>query len=274
MWYTKDYPHFANEPMSHTKMQQRLERAAKDGDFDELQLLIGLTDPKRDDSAALCYAARNGHTDCVELLIPVSDPKANGSWALQEAAARGKTQCVELLIPVSDVEADDHLALLSAATYGHTDCLMLLLDATVRLDKHFNFERVLSKACVEGHLECVKYLIPVCSQENANNVFVDTVNRHRLECAQELAALGVSKDNCTRALEAACRNEDLPMVKWLFPLAETSEILQYAHNYFSFMEHAPPLMDYLEEKIAEQQKQRLLDQVTPISDSGVKKRKM
>lgn len=260
--------------MSQIQLQKKLERAAKDGDFDELQLLIGLTDPKQDDSSALCYAARNGHTDCVELLIPVSDPKANGSWALQEAAARGKTQCVELLIPVSDVEADDHLALLSAATYGHTDCLMLLLDATVRLDKHFNFERVLSGACVEGHLECVKYLIPVCSQENANNVFVDTVNRHRLECAQELAALGVSKDNCTRALEAACRNEDLPMVKWLFPLAETSEILQYAHNYFSFMEHAPPLMDYLEEKIAEQQKQRLLDQVTPISDSGVKKRKM
>lgn len=258
--------------MSDTKMQQKLERAAKDGNFDELVLLIGLTNPKNNDSSALGFAACNGHTRCVKLLIPLSDPKATNSLALQDAARRGKTDCVKLLIPVSDPEADDNLALRSAARHGHADCVKLLLDVLVNKDQPMDFASALGDAAREGKLECVRHLMGVCTSEDANALFVGTINRGRLECAQELATLGISSENYTNALEIACRNEDLPMVEWLFPQADTSKILQYAHDYFSFMEHAPPLIEYLEQKIAEQQRSILLSEVK--CGESVKKRRM
>ena len=68
-----------------------------------MKILIPVSDPKADDSAALMYAAENGHYKCVKLLIPVSDPKADDSAALIYAAENVHYECVKLLIPVSDL---------------------------------------------------------------------------------------------------------------------------------------------------------------------------
>lgn len=81
---------------------KRLAQASKNGDFEKVKCLIPFSDPKANESYALCWAARNGHIECVKLLIPFSDPKACNSEALLEAALFGYIDVVKFLIPVSD----------------------------------------------------------------------------------------------------------------------------------------------------------------------------
>lgn len=76
--------------------------AAECGDAAEVQRLIPISNPKRDNSCALQLAAKNGHTKCVQLLIPVSRPKDDNSLALQWAARGEHAECVDLLFDVSD----------------------------------------------------------------------------------------------------------------------------------------------------------------------------
>lgn len=66
--------------------------------------LIPLCDLKNDQSL-LQSAAAVGSIKSLELLMGVCDPKINNSWALQAATANGCYSCMELLYPVSDVEA-------------------------------------------------------------------------------------------------------------------------------------------------------------------------
>jgi hypothetical protein len=78
-------------------------------------------------SKALAEAARHGHLECVQLLIPVSDPKADDSAALRLAAEHGNWECARLLIPVSDPKADHSQTLRWAAEDGHDELVVLLL---------------------------------------------------------------------------------------------------------------------------------------------------
>ena len=106
-----------------TKNTELLFEAARDGNTEDIQRLIPISDPKNNDSMALQVAASYGHTECVKLLIPVSDPKANNSAALGWSAEYGSTEALKILIPVSDPKANDSVALRQAVLHGHTDCV-------------------------------------------------------------------------------------------------------------------------------------------------------
>ena len=66
------------------------------------ELLIPVSNPLDNNSAALRWAAEGGHIECVKLLLPVSNPKDLDSQALQTAVIHGHTECIKLLLPVSD----------------------------------------------------------------------------------------------------------------------------------------------------------------------------
>lgn len=106
-----------------TKNTELLFEAARDGNAEDIQRLIPISDPKNNDSMALQVAASYGHTECVKLLIPVSDPKASNSAALQWAAQYGNTEVLKILIPVSDPKVKNSVALQLAVLHGHTDCV-------------------------------------------------------------------------------------------------------------------------------------------------------
>lgn len=112
------------------KNSQLLIEAAQNGNIEEVDRLIPLSDPKARDSLALRWAAGNGHVECVKLLIPVSDPKSCKSYALQMAAAMGHVQCVRLLIPVSRPKDDNSLALRSATRCAQNACVDLLFEVS------------------------------------------------------------------------------------------------------------------------------------------------
>lgn len=106
-----------------TKNTELLFEAARDGNAEDIQRLIPISDPKNNDSMALQVAASYGHTECVKLLIPVSDPKANNSAALAWAAQYGNTEALKVLIAVSDPKANDSVALRQAVLHGHPECV-------------------------------------------------------------------------------------------------------------------------------------------------------
>ncbi|WP_447896642.1 ankyrin repeat domain-containing protein [Stenotrophomonas acidaminiphila] len=153
-------PHVKNGFSVNKQLQitRDLQRAALNGDVDEVKRLIPVSDPKADDSYALSIAAMNGHLECVKALIPVSDPKADESEALKLAAERGHADCVELLIPVSDPKADESGAMRRAAGRGHAHCVKLLIPVS---DPKADDCNALQWAAENGHVVCVKLLIPV-----------------------------------------------------------------------------------------------------------------
>lgn len=106
-----------------TKKTELLFEAARDGNAEEIQRLIPISDPKNNDSMALQVAASYGHTECVKLLIPVSDPKASNSAALQWAAQYGNVEAIKVLISVSDPKVKNSVALQLAVLNRHTDCV-------------------------------------------------------------------------------------------------------------------------------------------------------
>lgn len=101
--------------------------ASKNGDFNEINRLLEIVDPKLHNSDALRWAVTYGQTEVVKLLLPVSDPKANNSQALFWAAAKGFTDIVLLLIPVSDPKICKSSTLRAAVRNTHLECIKLLL---------------------------------------------------------------------------------------------------------------------------------------------------
>ena len=104
---------------------KKIIEAAKNGDYEQLRLLIKQSENSNDYNKALEYASKNGHTECVKLLIPVSDTK--NCNALSWASICGHTECVKLLIPVSDPKANNSEALIWAGENNNNDCVELLL---------------------------------------------------------------------------------------------------------------------------------------------------
>lgn len=106
--------------------------AAEHNVTQEVARLLSLDYSRFNCNKALRVAAENGHTDCVELLIPVSDPLEDDSAALYwtvsfgQESTTGVLKCVQLLICVSDVQAADSRALRKAILLEKFDLVDVL----------------------------------------------------------------------------------------------------------------------------------------------------
>jgi len=103
----------------------RLLRAAAEGNVAEVRRLIPLSNPLDRDSAALGAAAQNGHAECVTLLLPVSDPTKRDNQPLRWAAGEGHAECVTLLLEGASRKAI-RIAFQTAVLWGHMECVELM----------------------------------------------------------------------------------------------------------------------------------------------------
>lgn len=124
-----------------------------------VQLLIPLSDPLSDHSAALRDASKYGHLECLKLLIPVSDPKANESEALYDALVHGNMDCAEILglvcdahavlLQLKDEDEDDFIE------YGYANFIPFLEDMMARQQKQL-LEQHIGKQRTGGEHEVVR----------------------------------------------------------------------------------------------------------------------
>lgn len=127
----------------------------------------------RNNSSVLKLAAENGFTDCVELLIPHCDPTFRESEAMRFSAVYGKLECLKLLLPHSYVNACDSHALRYASRNGFSDCVKLLIEngANVTASK----TNALLLAIKFRRNECIKLLLPHCTNKENNNLMLKFV---------------------------------------------------------------------------------------------------
>lgn len=127
--------------------------AAVEGKASTVAHLLALgVDP---DSRPLALAAANGHIDCVEGLASRSTKRARGA-ALLAAVSNKREDCALFLAPLCSPESNAR-ALDSAASCGLFRCLPALIDG---LSGNPDTSEALRTACRNGHIECVRLLIP------------------------------------------------------------------------------------------------------------------
>jgi ankyrin repeat protein len=142
-------------------------------------------------------AATYGGINVIKRLLPLVDPKENESAALRLAVNDGRDlNIVKLLLPVSDPKAKDSEALRTAAATGNMEMLELLLPVSDRPNTAFVL------AAMHGRLEIVKKLMPF-----------------------------YGKKVYTEALFDAIRSNQVNVVRFLLPVADTHQVLSTAAQY-------------------------------------------
>lgn len=181
----------------------------------------------------LAHAADCGNTQCVAYLLSAD---ANALWndsnALRRAAMNGREGCVKLLIPYSDPCSNAGGALAAAATSGSLECVKLLIPVSGGM---FSNNIALVRAAMVGHIECVKVLIPVSNPHTRNS----------------------------GALYEAINNGYLVIADVLWPVSNPLDILEIYSD--------GKVVDYIQQRMAEEQRQRIEQTVTTSCISSVRK---
>lgn len=108
-------------------------------------------------AVALGWAATAGCPKCVSSLIAAHGPSADCLRALSKASLRGNTECVKLLISSLDSSAG-RSALLQSQDDGNPDRATLFFCDSEHQPRE---QDPLRLAAHNGHVECVKLLLPV-----------------------------------------------------------------------------------------------------------------
>ncbi len=206
-----------------------LQLAAESGHLEIVRLLLPLSEPKANNSLALCHAARCGHLEVVKLLLPVSDPLAANSLALYCAATKGDLEVVRALLPSSSVYAKDFLVLRTASARGHLEIVRLLLQVAHPVNSQVSHS--LQHAVEIGHLEIVKLLLPFFHQAKGCYALQIAAEIGHLEILTLLLPLFDPKENNSAALRLSATNGHLEIVKLLLPLSNVDKVFQ--HNGFT-----------------------------------------
>ena len=120
-------------------------QAAQDGNAEEVQRLIFVSDPKFNESAALRMAAEKGHFECVTILAPVSEPKSMNSKVLEWAAYIGHLEMLQFLIPLCNPKDRNSYSLQMALYSGHLACVDELLLVSDPIAAWNNYRPIYSK---------------------------------------------------------------------------------------------------------------------------------
>ena len=177
--------------------------AAMIGDMAEIKRLVeaGHDVNQRDEweRTPLMWAAREGHTDCVKYLLQngaqLDLTDHVGNTALHLAAEGGHLEVLKRLVEAGqDVNQRDgwfkRTPLMRAAVEGHTDCVEYLIQNGAQLNlKDYERKTPLMRAAMEGRTDCVKYLL----QNGAQLDLTDHVGNTALHLAAEGGHLEVLK---------------------------------------------------------------------------------
>lgn len=243
--------------LSQEDLQEGLTIAVQELRSEAVALLIPLTDPAADNSAALRLAVASrprpfsswdDREECVrallcvsdatvfnseplrseiegamqpeviQMLLSASDAKAGHSGALRAAARRGDPEILALLLPASDPEASQSDALMLAAKLGHAECVELLLSASNIAEAN---DRALFLAAENGHAKCVKALLPFSNPlaDDSYALCMAAENGHA-SCVEILIPVSDPKSDDSYALRRSAERGHSECVRLLAPVSE------------------------------------------------------
>lgn len=181
---------------------------------------------------ALRSAIEMGDTDLVkELVKGGADPDFYESTPLYLAVKNNYQDIVEFLLPYS---SSPQRALLLAAQKGYSWILSILISGLGRRYSTFTYSEALRWAVWNGHLDCVKLLIPVSNPNTRGRLdgSVDgaritfnlsplhlAVLKERIDIVEELLPVTdfkITKDE-EQVFQTAVANGDIDMTKLLIP---------------------------------------------------------
>lgn len=246
---------------------KRLFEAAKNGDLNEVQRLIPISDPKDKYSVALRVAIDHDHTECVKALIPVSDEYSD---AMAEAARNNKVEYVKLLLPLSD---DHESALHAAAGNNHIECVKLLLPGSKEVG------RQLCLAIQNHYNNCAQLLLDDCLQKDTSDMkewaLHTAVEFGNTEAVKMLLPYVDPSIKGSQALAMTVFGENQECFELLYPLSDPDSA-------FKFVEQGSPhktglfqsFQDSIERAKAEQQRDVLNEEVSTNNNPVKHKQKM
>lgn len=242
-----------------------LREASKHNHTAIVKLLAPHSDTYSKDSIALRRAAEHGNVDLVTFLLPMSDPKAHNSRALKEAIHGNHKQVFDLLLPLSDITVDPDHFLSQAAGMGRTDFLRILLEQ-VRPQKSV----LLKFPALNGYADCLEMLLPYCNPSDDDNLAWKW-GLHNWNSAVVRALAPYVDVNIFNheGLSKACENNDQELIELLFERCNRDTVFEDLINAgVTYTQIAP-----VEALLAQEQNQRMNAEI-PNSHTTVGRKKM
>lgn len=242
------------KPMSAKHNNQRLLEAIKNGDVNEVQRLIPISDPNHENIFALRYAVERGNIECVKALIPVSEKY---DTALTAAARNNKVEYVKLLLPLS---GDHEEALNAAAKDNHIECVKLLLPGCCEVGA------ALCVAIQNHHNQCAQLLLTDCLQKNTSHMeewaLHTAVWYENTEAVKMLLPFVDPSIKGSQALAVAVYTENQECFDLLYPRSNPDSALEFVEQNFGYkVGFFQSFQDTIERAKAKQQRSMLNEEV-------------
>lgn len=256
------------DQMMNTKQNtELLLEAAKNGDINEVQRLIPISNPKHQHSAALRAAIDNDHTECVKALIPVSNEY---DFAMQAAAQHNKVEYVKMLLALSD---DHEMALHMAAGNNHIECVKLLLPGSQEVGGQ------LCLAIQNHHNQCAQLILDDCLQKDTSYMkewaLHTAVEYGNTEAVKMLLPFVDPSIKGSQALAMTVYGENQECFDLLYPLSDPKSAFKFVEQSFGYKANLfQSYQDTIERAKAEHQRNVLSDEVSANSNPVKHKQKM
>ena len=225
---------------------QLLLEAIKNGDVNEVERLIPISEPNHENTFALRYAVERGNIECVKALIPVSEKY---DTALAAAARNNKLEYVKLLLPLS---GDHEEALHAAAKDNHIECVKLLLPGCHEVG------RALCIAIQNQHNQCAQLMLTDCLQKNTS--YMEEWALHtavwygNTEAVKMLLPFVDPSIKGSQALAVAAYGENQECFDLLYPLSDPDSALEFVEQNFGYkVDFFQAFQDTIERVKAKQQ---------------------
>lgn len=151
-----------------------LVQACKDGNLDEVQRLLPMSNPRAHNSAAVRWAGDGGHLEIVRLLAPLSNLQS--CLAVQAAAINGQVEVLHCLLEYDIPPAIQRNALELAATACNAEIFKLLIPGSNYQQVLQNIQHTNAVRATYGQIDTT--VLEQCIQEYENEQ-----QRQRLEQA-------------------------------------------------------------------------------------------
>lgn len=151
-----------------------------------------------------------------------------------------------------------------AADCGRTECVAYLL--SVNADPLWTNSSGLRLAALGGRVECVKLLIPVSDPcANDGQALVCAAAAGNLECVKLLIPVSGGVSNNSRALLNAINNDQMEIIDLLWPVSNPLDILD------SDGHRNTKVVEYIQQRMAQEQRERIEQTVAPSCIFAVRK---
>lgn len=169
---------------------------------------------------ALARAMAYEHWKCVDLLTPFLKPE-NTDDILIKAAAKNRIKLVKILIPFSTEPTSKGWALRAAAENGHLQCVKLLIPVSDPKVKNTGIDGALIDAARNGDMKILKLLISISDPKiHSKSALQFAAEKGHTDIVKFLISISDPKSVGSQALFWAAENGHAECVKLLIPVSD------------------------------------------------------